>query len=276
MKRWIAGLTAVLLIFCLAACGKDKTEGRSFNYPLSAEPKSLDPQICGDADTAVAVGNLYEGLVRLGEDGKILPGVAKTMEVSDDGLQYTFHLRENAKWHIIRNFKYIYGEGCEKNLEMPVTAEDFVFTFQRIFSAITATPGADTLYAIRNARAVHEGKLTMLELGVRAADAQTLVIELEKISSDLLTLLADGTLLPCRRLPLPIGNCLETDMLTLYRNSPLIRELQAQRIPDECSSCAKASLCRGGAKCLTYALTGDYTRKDPNCYYPAPGKPAEP
>ena len=94
--------------------------------------------------------------------------------------------------------------------------------------------------------------------------------------TDLLTLFADGTLLPCRRLPLPIGNCLETDMLTLYRNSPLIRELQAQRIPDECSSCAKASLCRGGAKCLTYALTGDYTRKDPNCYYPAPDKPAEP
>ncbi len=85
---------------------------------------------------------------------------------------------------------------------------------------------------------------------------------------DLLTLLADGTLFPCRRLPLPIGNCLETDMLSLYRNSPLIRELREQTIPEECRSCAKAELCRGGAKCLTYALTGSFTQKDPNCYYP--------
>ena len=91
--------------------------------------------------------------------------------------------------------------------------------------------------------------------------------------TDLLTLLADGTLLPCRRLPLPVGNCLETDMLTLYQSSPLIRELREQRIPDECLSCVKAELCRGGAKCLTYALTGDYNHKDPNCYYPDPAPP---
>ena len=94
--------------------------------------------------------------------------------------------------------------------------------------------------------------------------------------TDLLTLLADGTLLPCRRLPIPVGNCLETDMLTLYQSSPLIRELRAQRIPDECLSCVKAELCRGGAKCLTYALTGDYNHKDPNCYYPAPAIPQQP
>lgn len=94
--------------------------------------------------------------------------------------------------------------------------------------------------------------------------------------SDLLTLLADGTLLPCRRLPIPIGNCLETDLCTLYRNSPLIRQLREQKIPDECISCVKAELCRGGAKCLTYALTGDYSRKDPNCYYPNPTTAQQP
>ena len=94
--------------------------------------------------------------------------------------------------------------------------------------------------------------------------------------TDLLTLLADGTLLPCRRLPIPVGNCLETDMRTLYQNSPLIRELREQKIPDECISCVKAELCRGGAKCLTYALTGDYNHKDPNCYYPAPAIPQQP
>ena len=83
---------------------------------------------------------------------------------------------------------------------------------------------------------------------------------------NLLTLLADGTLLPCRRLPLPIGNCLEEDMLTLYRNSPLIQELREMKIPEECMRCAKADKCRGGAKCLSYAIKGTYDIKDINCY----------
>ena len=199
MRRWIAGLLSLVLLFCLAACGGDKTADRSFFYPLTSEPKSLDPQICGDADTAIAVGSLYEGLVRMGADGTIRPGVAQSMDVSADGMTYTFHLRPEARWHIIANFKEIYGKDCEKNLELPVTAEDFVFAFQRIFSAATNTPGADTLYAIRNARAVHEGKITMLELGVHASDAQTLIIELEKPSSDLLTLLAQPICAPCNR-----------------------------------------------------------------------------
>ena len=199
MKRWIAGLLSLVLLFCLAACGGDKTADRSFFYPLSSEPKSLDPQICGDADTAIAVASLYEGLVRMDADGTIRSGVAQRMDLSENGLVYTFHLRPDARWHIIANFKEIYGKDCEKNLELPVTAEDFVFAFQRIFSAATNTPGADTLYAIRNARAVHEGVITPLELGVRAADAQTLVIELEKPSSDFLTLLTQPICMPCNR-----------------------------------------------------------------------------
>lgn len=83
----------------------------------------------------------------------------------------------------------------------------------------------------------------------------------------LLTLLADGTLLPCRRLPIPVGNCLTEDMTELCEKSRLIHELQEQRIPEECLPCPHAVLCRGGAKCLTYAMTGDYMGKDVNCYY---------
>ena len=83
----------------------------------------------------------------------------------------------------------------------------------------------------------------------------------------LLTLLADGTLLPCRRLPIPIGNCLENDMLTLYKNSPLIEQLKKETIPDECMKCPIAHMCKGGAKCLTYAVTGNLSGKDINCYY---------
>ncbi len=83
----------------------------------------------------------------------------------------------------------------------------------------------------------------------------------------LLTLLADGTLLPCRRLPIPLGNCFENDMLSIYKSSPVIAELSKETIPDDCLYCPKAHLCRGGAKCLTYAVTGSLNGKDINCYY---------
>ncbi|WP_295091306.1 radical SAM protein [Ruminococcus sp.] len=83
----------------------------------------------------------------------------------------------------------------------------------------------------------------------------------------LLTLLADGTLLPCRRLFIPIGNCLVNDMNELCEKSEIIHELKEQKIPEDCMLCPQAVLCRGGAKCLTYAVTGDYRGKDINCYY---------
>lgn len=200
MKRWIAGLLVLLLLLCTCtACGSDKSADRSFFYPLTAQPKSLDPQICGDTDTAAVVSSMYEGLVRLGADGSVQPGVAQSMELSADGKQYTFHLREDARWHIIKNFSEIYGDGCEKNLELQVTAEDFVFTFQRIFSAVTNTPGADSLYMIRNAEAVHKGALTPLELGVSAVDAHTLVITLERPCAEFPALLTQPICVPCNR-----------------------------------------------------------------------------
>ncbi len=199
MKKVLSTLLILALLCGMCACGKDESDERYLFYPLSAEPQTLDPQVCGDADTAVAVSQMFEGLVRMDEDGSIRPGVSQRLEVSPDGLVYTFHLRENARWHIIKNFKNIYGEGCEKNLELPVTAEDFVFAFQRIFSPHTASPGADTLYAIRNAKAVHAGEMSVLELGVKAEDAQTFVITLERPSADFLTLLAQPICAPCNR-----------------------------------------------------------------------------
>ena len=82
----------------------------------------------------------------------------------------------------------------------------------------------------------------------------------------LLTVLADGTLLPCRRLPIPIGNVLEKKMLDIYNKSELIDDLNKKEIPKECNQCYHASFCRGGAKCLSYALHGDYHIIDDNCY----------
>ena len=85
--------------------------------------------------------------------------------------------------------------------------------------------------------------------------------------AELLTILANGDLLPCRRLPIVIGNVLKTSILVQCENSEVIEELQKKEIPEECYSCLKASLCRGGAKCLSYALHQNYHRKDENCYF---------
>lgn len=81
----------------------------------------------------------------------------------------------------------------------------------------------------------------------------------------LLTILANGDLLPCRRLPIVIGNTLEKPISKLYEESKLIKELKEHEIPKECIRCYKSEKCRGGLKCLSYAVTGKLSVKDINC-----------
>ncbi len=81
----------------------------------------------------------------------------------------------------------------------------------------------------------------------------------------LLTLLADGTVMPCRRLPLTAGNIKESDLLTIYRDSPLLKTIRQTAIPSECKLCQYAEACRGGAKCIAYARTGKFDVRDPDC-----------
>ena len=64
------------------------------------EPQSLDPVLAEDIHTFNVLLDLYEGLVSESADGSLVPGVAETWEISDDGLQYTFHLREDARWYL--------------------------------------------------------------------------------------------------------------------------------------------------------------------------------
>ena len=80
-----------------------------------------------------------------------------------------------------------------------------------------------------------------------------------------LTLLADGTVLPCRRLPLPVGNIAAADFETIFRESALLRALNEAGIPEACRACVWAEQCRGGAKCVAYAKTGRWDVRDPDC-----------
>lgn len=91
----------------------------------------------------------------------------------------------------------------------------------------------------------------------------------------LLALLPDGTLVPCRRLPIPVGNVMETPLSELYESSPVLRSLRDPlRLPAECGGCSHRKRCRGGLRCLSHATTGDPFSKDPGCYLPAVMAPA--
>ena len=82
----------------------------------------------------------------------------------------------------------------------------------------------------------------------------------------LITLLEDGIVLPCRRLPIECGNIKESTLLQIYNENKTMKGLREQRKPPAgCERCSYYFLCDGGAKCISYAMTGDPFSRDPGC-----------
>lgn len=81
----------------------------------------------------------------------------------------------------------------------------------------------------------------------------------------LLTVMENGDLVPCRRMPIVVGNVLKDNMYDLYKNSKELKKLQADTTPDDCKDCEHSNKCQGGLKCLTYALFNDLNHKDVGC-----------
>jgi radical SAM protein with 4Fe4S-binding SPASM domain len=82
----------------------------------------------------------------------------------------------------------------------------------------------------------------------------------------LITVMPNGDLYPCRRMPIRVGNLMETLLIELYYKSTLFRALRT-RVSAGCEGCFYAKLCRGGLRCLSYARTGDPFKTDPGCWY---------
>lgn len=146
---------------------KEKIDKEQYlNLILGSEPKTLDPSKVYDLYSSILHVNTMEALTRLevNEDGKerIVPGAAKHWEVSNDGLKWTFKLR-NMKW----------SDGVE------VTAEQFVYGIARTLDAKTASPCGYLLFPIKNGEAFNSGKVDSSQLGVKAIDDKTLEITLE-------------------------------------------------------------------------------------------------
>ncbi|WKZ92385.1 radical SAM protein [Chimaeribacter arupi] len=86
----------------------------------------------------------------------------------------------------------------------------------------------------------------------------------------LLTIMPDGTVYPCRRLPITVGNLHHTSLMDIYQHSPFIRQLRAFHAPSQCRMCTFASHCRGGLRCLAWAVTQDAFNADPGCPFTMP------
>jgi radical SAM protein with 4Fe4S-binding SPASM domain len=87
----------------------------------------------------------------------------------------------------------------------------------------------------------------------------------------LIALQPNGDLYPCRRMPIRVGNIMETHLINLYHESQLFQALRNPgRISDGCRDCSFSRKCRGGLKCLSFAVTGDPFKADPGCWRALP------
>lgn len=123
---------------------------------------SLDPRIGGDQTSSVYVKLLFNGLMRINQEGKPEFSVAKDYKVSDDKKIYTFHLKESY---------WTNGE--------PVVAYDFEYAWKKVLSPGFSSPFAYVFYPIKNGKKAKEGKVPIEDVGVKAIDDQTLQVELE-------------------------------------------------------------------------------------------------
>ncbi|MEX0424161.1 peptide ABC transporter substrate-binding protein [Providencia rettgeri] len=156
-------------------------ENQEVTRHLKDEPASLDPVKSVGLTEAQVMRDLFEGLVNQDDHGKPIPGVAQNWNTTDNRI-WTFTLRADARW----------SNGD------PVTAQDFVYSWQRLVSPVTSSPFAwfAALAGINNAQSIIDGKLPVEQLGVEAVDTHTLKITLNKPVPYFPSLTANFSLFP--------------------------------------------------------------------------------
>ena len=206
MKRIVALVLAMVMVLGLAACGGSSSApaataaatgdaaptdtaaaasdgDKVLNVMVEVEVESLDPQVATDGTSFEVIANYTDGLTQMDADGAAVPAIAESWDVSEDGTVYTFHLREDANWSN--------GE--------PVTADDFIFAWQRAADPALASEYSYMLSDIgqvKNAAAIIAGEMDKSELGVKALDSKTLEVTLEVPVSYFLSLMYFPTFYP--------------------------------------------------------------------------------
>ena len=145
MRNIAAAAMAGALAVSLAACGSSASTGAAnatgeaadaaeagsngFTVQLGPNPETLDPALNAAVDGANTLITIEEPLLIIDENNEVKPGQAESYEVSDDGLTWTFHMRDGLKW----------SDGSD------LTAADFEYSFKRLASPDTAAPYAETV-----------------------------------------------------------------------------------------------------------------------------------
>lgn len=219
LKRLFMLLSIGFIIIFLGACTsggeenspstkQDKASSeKSVNFVNKENIPTMDPALATDESSFAFLRSTMGGLYRLNLDGKLVPELATDHEVSADGLNWTFKIRKNAKWEN--------GD--------PITANDFVYAWRRAIDPATGSEYGPYLMnnVIKNATAISNGEMSPDQLGVRAEDDFTLVVELENPTPYFENLTSFGTLFPLnQKFVEEQGNKFATSSDTLLASGP--------------------------------------------------------
>ena len=160
-----------------------ESAGGDLNVMLETPVESLDPQQATDGTSFEVIADYTDGLMQMDADGQAVNALAESVDVSEDGLTYTFHIRKDANW----------SNGD------PVTAADFVFAWQRAVDPEVASEYSYMLSDIGqivNAQDIIDGTKDKSELGVKAVDDKTLEVKINVSVSYFLSLMYFPTFYP--------------------------------------------------------------------------------
>lgn len=203
MKKVLATILCLtMLALSLMSCGGKKNKSKASNVAegeqslnagegdpiakldvcIGPSPETMDPQLNSTLDGGTMIMHCFEGLLKYGEDGTILPAMAESWEVSKDKVTWIFTLREGLKW----------SDGKD------LTSEDFVYAFKRLADPKTAAPyGYDMLSMVAGYEEASHGSLEALQ--VKATDEKTLVIQLYNPVAYFDKVVAFTSLVPLRK-----------------------------------------------------------------------------
>ena len=197
-KKIIALVLCVVTVFAFTACGGSGSSDDGFHATacIASEPETIDPGLVSSVDGSTYVQHMFENLMKYAPtdeaaDGsgnvvmtEVVPGMAESYEVSDDGLVYTFKIRDDVVWSD--------GE--------PVKAQDWVYSWQRLVNPETASDYGYFLDGIVvNAAEIQAGEKKPEELAIKAVDDSTLEITLCQDTPYFLELCAFASLMPLRQ-----------------------------------------------------------------------------
>ena len=215
MKVLTKGLVSAVMamgLFSLVACGGNKSSKASkvINVMVEVEVQSLDPQEATDGTSFEVIANFTDGLKQMNADGSTANAICESETISEDGLTYTFKLRDDAFWSN--------GE--------PVTADDFVFGWQRAVDPAVSSEYSYMLSDIgqvKNAAKIIAGEMPVDSLGVSAVDDKTFKVELEVPVSFFDKILYFPTFYPVnRKFYTQCGNRYATSADTVLSNGAFI------------------------------------------------------